>query len=452
MDPDVDLYRPLNLSFSRKTMDGPILEKKERSDNRQSTHSTSRMRRKSRVKRMPQKDYEQPINTISDVWADEGMNDLNAYEQDIFVNAEEQYAGVVEHLSYRSEDLKKSLRKIYLRLYDPREKKEFRLRDFVKEMPKPETLGPFPKEIGLSYCLEQLARISVHESHKMFAACKGNVLEVYEFDGFTKVFEIGFDSDVRAARFAQDGLICVLVGDSVYFVSTGHGLSGIEMIADAFSVVELKLRKRCIGGWDEQLCACAVLKSSKKVNSMEVHQNGRYLGTVSGKEIMVCDLANWKAMKVCLDKGKTPLKMRFHRTLSRIIVSTTNSIVVYDLVSRKTVCEGVGMSFVLDFCIVNDSVVALVNNLSKVVLYDHVRNEIARTMAQEEIGIEVVHHRRYNLMCVSYPSETIVFYNDVSNDLVVPLHRIRGKYRDLAFHPILPWLYGVTGETLHVFT
>ncbi|KAM0671441.1 hypothetical protein CWI42_021030 [Ordospora colligata] len=452
MDPDVDLYRPLNLSFSRKTMNGPILEKKERKDKSQSTYYTPRILRKSIRQYIPQKDCEQLVNTILDVWEDEGMDDLNAYEQDIFVNTEEQYTGAVEKLSYRTEDLKKSLRRIYLRLYDPREKKEFKLKDFVKEMPKPETLGPFPKEIGLSYCFDHPVRINVHESHRMFASCKGRVLEVYEFDGFVKVVEIVFDSDVRAARFAIDGLICVLVGDSAYIVSLEYEITNTEMIADAFSLVEMKQRKRSINGWDEQLCTCAVLKSSKKVNNIEVHQNGKYLGVVSGKEITVCDLTKWKAMKICLDRGKTPLKMRFHRTLSRIIVSTTNSIIVYDLVTRKTVCEGVGMSFVFDFCLVNENVVALVNNLNKVVLYDHVRNEILRTMVQEQIGIEVAHHRKYNLMCVSYPTEMIVFYNDISNDLVVPLHRISGKYRDLAFHPVLPWLYGISGKMLYVFT
>lgn len=444
MDPDVDLYRPLNLSFSRKTM-GEGMETRK-------AVAAPRPAQK-RVRKRPCAERKEAVradkNEIVDLWADEGMEALECYEQDVFVKAGEPYSGPVEQLAYKREDLEKGLRKMYLRLYEPREGKSYKLRDLVGELPKAESLRPFPEEVGLSFGFSEPVRVGISPDFKTFGAGEGRRLGVYEFRGFVKLRHVLFGSEVRKVVFTRAGSVCVLLaGDVICVVDDVFAEAALEGQGPFFRE-EFPAWSR--GQESGASCVCTVIRGQGRINDMDVHSGGRYVSVVCGKKVMVYDLEK-RSMAEVRVKGATPLKAKIHESLETMLVSTTNSLVVYDLVSKKVVREAKELSFVLDFCSAKDGVAVVVNNLSKVVLYDLSRGCVLRTMLQEDVGVEVVRHGRYNLMCVVYSKEMVVFYNDMGRGLVVPVRRIAGRFRDVVFDARLPWLYAASGSKLHVFT
>ncbi|KAG5859550.1 hypothetical protein KMI_06g10760 [Encephalitozoon hellem] len=448
MDPDVDLYRPLNLSFSRKTMDEGM-ETRRRVAAPQGRKRPKKERQRSGRKVPESRDR----NEIVDIWEEEGLEDLNDYEQDIFVKVGDAYTGPVEKLEYRKEDLQSDLRRVYLRLYEPREGKSYRLKDLIKELPRPETLRPFPEEIGLSFKFERLGPVGISQDFKMFGVGEGNKLCIYEFRSFLKVKHVVFDSEIRKIMFAKGETICVLLANSTICIVNDVFGGELPDGQKSFFYQEFPVWSRK-GPEEDSVssCTCTVIRIEGKINDMDAHHDGRYVNVVCGKKAMVYDLKERKGLEILRVRGVAPLKAKFHKSLDTVIISTTSSLIVYDLVSKKIVREAKEFSFVLDFFSISDDVVVLVNNLNKIILYDWTNNSVKRSMLQEDVGMEVVQHRRFNLMCVSYPTEMIVFYNDVRNDLVVPVKRIPGKYRNVLFHPHLPWLYGASGNKVCVFT
>ncbi|AFN82573.1 hypothetical protein EROM_020980 [Encephalitozoon romaleae SJ-2008] len=449
MDPDVDLYRPLNLSFSRKTMDEGI-ETRRKTPAPQSRRWPKRKIRNGRRKVIEERNK----NEIVDIWEEEGLEELNDYEQDMFVKAGEAYAGPVEHLEYRREDLEGDLRRIYLRLYEPREGKSYKLRDLIKDLPRAETLKPFPEEIGLSFRFEKLGAVGISQDFKKFGVGEENKLCVYEFKGFVKVKHVIFDSEIRKIMFTKGETICILLANNTICIVNDTFAEGFSDGQRSFLRKEFVMwsRKETEEGVKSSSCMCTVIKTDGKINDVEAHCDGRYISVVYGKKVMVYDLKEKKELEVLRVRGTVPLKARFHRSLDTMVISTASSLIVYDLVSRKIAREAKEFSFVLDFFSISDNIVVLVNNLKKIILYDWANNVVKRTMLQEDVGMEVIQHRRFNLMCVAYPMEMIVFYNDVGNDLVVPVKRIPGRYRNILFHPHLPWVYGANGNKVCVFT
>ncbi|ADM11100.1 uncharacterized protein Eint_021030 [Encephalitozoon intestinalis ATCC 50506] len=448
MDPDVDLYRPLNLSFSRKTMNEGMETRKKVVVPR----AGGRPKKKERSIRKEVKKRDK--NEIVDIWEEEGLEELNSYEQDMVVKVGDAYTGAVEALRYGREDLEGSLRRIYLRLYEPRDGKNYRLRDLIKELPKTETLRPFPEEIGLSFKFSKAIRVGISQDFKKFGVGEGRKLGIYEFKNFVKLRHILFDSEIRKIMFARNGSICTLLADNTICVVDDIYGGDAESSKESFISKEFPAwsRKEAEEGAERNAFVCTVINPEGKINDIEAHEDGKHIIAVCGKKIMVYNLKERIGREVLRVRGATPLKAKFHRSLSTMIVSTTNSLIIYDLVSKEIVREAKEFSFVLDFFSVEESKVAVVNNTNKIILYDWLKNNVQRTMLQEDVGMEVVQHGRLNLMCVAYPTEMVVFYNDVTNDLVVPVKRIPGRYRDISFHPHLPWLYGVGGNRLDVFT
>lgn len=449
MDPDVDLYRPLNLSFSRKTMDEGIETR------RRIMAPQDRRRAKRKVKSGRRNTTEErDKNGIVDIWEEEGLEDLNGYEQDIFVKAGEAYAGPVEHLEYRREDLEGDLRRIYLRLYEPREGKSYKLRDLVKELPRAETLRPFPEEIGLFFRFEKLGPVGISQDFKKFGVGEENKLIIYEFKGFVKVKHVIFDSEIRKIMFTKEEAICILLANNTICIVNDTFAGEFSDGQKSFLCKEFAMwSRKGIEETDKSSSSmCTVIRTDGKINDIEAHCDGRYISAVHGKKVMVYDLKEKKEREILRVRGTVPLKAKFHRSLDTMIISTASSLIVYDLVSRKIVREVKEFSFVLDFFSISDNIIVLVNNLNKIILYDWANNIVKRTMLQEDVGMEVVQHRRFNLMCVVYPTEMIVFYNDVGNDLVVPVKRIPGRHRNILFHPHLPWVYGANGNKVCVFT
>lgn len=431
MDGDVDLCRPLNLSFSRLPMDAlPVREKR---------HVPAAKR----IKWTPRVVEKRSRNEIVDVWEDT-LDDMRAYEQDVFVKVGDAYSGSVEALRYGKEDLAKALRSVYLRQYEPREKKQYRLKDLVKDLPDPETLRPFPEEIGLQFKFGGSVRTGFSADFQRLGAAEGRVLGIYQVSDFLRLKTVEFDEEIGGVAFTKDGSVCVLIGSRICVVDDVLG-----GVSDVFGMQDFETWERGCGGL---LRAHTVILAEGKINHMEVHPNGRYVGAVCGKNVFLFNLAERSRMRVVATKGAVPLKVRFHRSLPKVIVSTSNSIIVHGIGERRSVCDTKEFSFVLDFCSVTDDVVAIANNTSKIILFDHSRGVVLRTMQQEDVVTEIVQHRRYSLMCAVSPRGMTVFHNSIGSGLVVPVKTIAGRFRCVAFHPELPWLYAVQGSRLVVFT
>lgn len=441
MDQDVDLYRPLNLKFSRKTMSEglPVRKKKDVSLEVQE-------KLVKRYKNIGKRKEISSKNEIVDLWEDEGLDDLDKYEQDMFMKIGEAYSGAVEELRYSKEDLAKSIRREYLRVYEPREKKLYRLKELIKEMPRPETLKPFPEEVGMYFEFDEPIKVGISKDFRKFAVASGGLLSIYEFKNFLKMKTVTFDDEVAKIMFTRDDSICVLLRDRICVVDDMYnGTSSCNL--GSFYHQEFPTWSR-----SNENASCTVIGVNGKISNMQVHHNAKYIGIVCGKTILLCDLESRSMLKVVTTKNVVPLKIEFHRVLSRMLVSTSNSLMIYDIVEKKTVCETKDFSFILDFMSITDNVVLITNNLNRIILFDHSRNMILRSMAQDNVVAEVMQHRRYNLMCAVSSNELFIFHNNLADNLIVPLKRIPGKYRCIAFHPELPWLYAVKGRRLLVFT
>ncbi|KMV66625.1 hypothetical protein M970_021030 [Encephalitozoon cuniculi EcunIII-L] len=446
MDPDVDLYRPLNLSFSRKTMNEGIEIRK-----RVAPPRTAERSRRKRWSARKETAKEENKNEIGDVWEGEGLDDLNSYEQDMLVKVEEEYSGPVELLRYGREDLERSMRRMYLRLYEPRDGKDYRLKDLIRELPKAETLRPFPEEIGLLFKFEESIRVGISQDFRIAGVGEGRKMGVYELRGFVKLRHVLFDSEIRKIMFTRGGSICVLLASNA--VCVVDDVFGEEYPAqEPFFRREFPMWSREDLDQGSRSCVCTVIKADKKMNDMEAHRDGRYISVVCGKRIVVYDLKKRSVLEALRLKGTTPLRAKFQGSSHTMVISTANSLIIYDFSSRRVMKEAKEFSFILDFFSISDDKIVLLNNLNKIIVYDCSRNVVQRTMLQEDVGTEVVQHGRLNLMCVAYPTEMVIFYNNVDTDLVVPVKRIPGRYRNILFHPQLPWLYAANGSELRVFT
>lgn len=457
MDPDVDLYRPLNLSFSRKTMTSGLPIREKRDISLEVQEKLVKRYRNSVARR-----EEQSKNEIVDVWESETLEDLDKYDQDMFVKIDESYSGCVEELEYGESDLARGLRRTYLRLYEPRERKTYRLKDLMKELPKPEELRPFPEEVGLWFEFEEAVRMGISPDFQRFAAGCGALVRIYEFKNFVKVKSVTFDEEVRKVVFTKDEAVCVMLKDRVCVVGDVYsGVSSCEFGTfgyEEFVTWERRpLEDEGPQGLErsqgvEARIPHTVIRTCGKINGIEVHGNGKYIGAVCGKTVVLYDLENRSAVKVVTTRNVIPLKVRFHRTRPMVMISTSNSLMVHDLVGKKTVCEMKESSFVLDFFNVTEDTVLVANNLKRIMLFDHSRNVVVRTMVQEDMVSEVIQHGRYNLMCAVSSREMTIFYHSVGENMVVPVKRIAGRYRQVRFHPLLPWLYATQGRRVVVFT
>ncbi|KAF9764425.1 hypothetical protein NGRA_0577 [Nosema granulosis] len=439
LDETVDMYRPYSTNFTLDTMDKPLKEYRCIDKSESCLRREKRNFIKKNKDRVTKEYKHKEINNITDIWQDDDLETLNNYEQNILLDIKEQYQGGVDDLKLEKNVLDKELRKIYLKQYLPRERKQYKVTDIIKESPKPESLKPYPTEVAKYWKIETNKDAVVSNDGTMLIIVNNNILEVREINSVL-IFKLIFNNKIENPKFGYK--------KGIYFVSCGklfvleekdyltnslksvdYSTFGVPEVVSTNEISEFKIYKEI-----------NLVEASFKYKVKDYDWKNDLVGCIVGRNLVMINFRERRSTSMYKIEGGTPHTIMFHPTYTHALISTSNSLVVYDIHKKAELVNSKLFSYVVSAKFKKD-VIYVVNNTGIVYIFDYIRNMILHTMYQDQEILSVDVHQKYNLLSLSTKKELVVFYIDISKLQFVVVKRIGGLQSSLSFDGVCPWLY-----------
>lgn len=402
LDPTFKKSRQLNLAFSSVPIDP--LPKKTVADNAVLfVEKARRYYAKHPVKERKPDDR----NKVVDVWEDDTLETLRDYRQEWVYSIKEPYDKPIEECVFSREHLKEELRRVFLHHYRPRELKERRIEELLPKLPDKSELRPYPEEMGREWRIPGKKYIT---SAFLCAVEEGSLA----------VWDLAF-------------------GKKVHCITVDEPINGV--FADGREIVFATDKKlfRVVDG-------AAVLLHESKTRIKDVSVDDGYVAVLAGKGVRVYDLATMECMKSMAIKYESPHRVSISNGV--VYVSTANGLVMEaeERVDVKT------LNYVIDFAVKGRSIY-VINNLNRLIVMSRDGEKecsIKKNIVQHEMGREVRVHKILNLFAILF-SDEIGIYKAVGNEFV-PAHVIPGRFKTIAWHDKLPWLYAGKSSKVVLYT
>jgi ribosome biogenesis protein ERB1 len=445
LDESVDMYRPYNTKFTLDTMSNPLRDYKVIEKSEQTLRKEKRNFIKKNKDRVTKKPKDLNLNKIEDIWEDDNLESLRNYEQNILLDIKDQYDKPVDDLKLNKSMLNNELRNIYLKQYLPRERKQYRIGDIIKEMPKIETLKPYPTE---QCCYWKVDSKKPTVFNNRFIFIDNNILEVTDLN-LISLFKFKSTNPIDKAIFGYNNELLFLSNGQLFQIEEKDYIKDDFVYIDSLNNPNI-VQSNEICDFVQYDSLLMVSFKKYKIKDFDSNKNG-YIGCLVGRNLVIIKFNEFKSTSIYKIEGGTPRSIQFHPTYTHCAISTTNSIIVYDILSKKVIVDSKLFSFVVNMIFKKD-LIYIANNNNQIYIFDYNRNLILHTMYQDQQILSMDVHSNYNLLTLSTDKELIIFYCNVIRQQFVVVKRINGVHESLKFHKECPWVYGQLGNELMMYT
>lgn len=447
LDETVDMYRPYSTKFTLDTAEQPLKEYKAIEKSESTLRKEKRNFIKKNKDRVTKQHIPRDINRISDIWEDDNLESLGTTDQNILLDIKDQYEGSVDDLKLEKNMLEKELRRIYLMQYLPRERKQFRVTDIIKEAPKPESLKPYPTDVALHWDFGK-GKCVINRDGSLMMKIQENTLEIYESNSVL-IFRFSFFERISQAKFG--------FSNEIYFISNGKLYLIEEKDFSKYAVELNSIEDSEVVGSND----ISEFRKYKDIDLVEVSFKAKVkdfdvsfneiVGCIVGKNLVIINFKDLKSTSLYKVEGGSPHTLMFHKTYTHVLICTSNSVIVYDVHKKAEVINSKLFSYVVTAEFKKD-IIYVTNNTGIVYIYDYIRNMILHTMSQEQDILSMDIHQRFNLLSLSTRKELVIFYCDTIKQQFVVVKRICGLQDSLKFHDVCPWLFSRVGGELVMYS
>lgn len=409
---ELDLYMPLNTAFSRETRDDALNAKINKRSNREQTENF--------VKRMKKYEKKMPVNVneITNIWDD-------------MLDAKHSVEIELKPLSCKYNEIqvdeKTFMRKIEDEYFcEPVVK--HKIENILPQMPR-QQMSETVSELAMYYKFTDTVRyFAYYNSKDKFCVVFENKCAVYEFANKRLIAE--FDT--------QNKIVKVLCNDTCTIIAHGKCVTMLYYRDQKFEIDENKY---------------VTHEHSKKHITIEhkdtikdITCNSDLLCVISGRNILIHDIANYKTVQPLRLKTEIPIKIKTRN--NELLITTCNAFYIYNLKEKAYTLKMSSLfTFPHAFDFVNDYLF-IVDKQSRITILKD--NKLIKMMEQQDDIKNIVVHRELNQFVVLYKEKYCIFgYDEYGTKL---LKAVEIKTRKIMYHENLNWIYMCKNNQLQIYT
>lgn len=383
------------------------------------------------------------------------------------------YSNFIEEFLERCLDLYLCPRKRHMRVnVDPN--------DLIPHLPKPKELRPFPSALAIVYTgHEKLVRsISVEPSGQfLVSGSDDETVKIWEILTGRCMHTINLGEPIKQVAWCPNqalSLILVSAGSKVYIINTRLGDKVVISNTDTiFSSFEEDTSNKVVS-WtlpsekQKTLGVKLIISHSNEVKQLIWHAKGDYFSSVAcnagSRSVIIHQLSKFQSQNPFKILKGDVQRVMFHPLRPIFFVATQKHIKVYNLIKQEKSKTLIGNCQWISSLAVHpqgDNVIAGCYD-RKLIWFDlELSTKPYKTMRLHTKALrQVCFHKRYPLFASTSDDGSVIIchgmvYSDLlQNPSITPVKILKGHGMslDLCFHPLRPWVFSSSDNTIRLYS
>lgn len=364
-------------------------------------------------------------NAIVDAWENDTRETLQSYVQEWVYSIKDQYNMPIEQCAFTREHLETELRRVFLQQFRPREVKDKSISQLLPKIPDAAELRPFPEQTAKTWRVE--GKKYLHQT--WMCSVVDNTLSIVDLL-FNKSFgTCDLKESICAIRFDENSTVYASTTNTIYRIDAAKNKPNTKSndaaspAVPSLTCTPISESKQLIRDFYVSNGAIAIL-TSKVVNLYRI--NGE---TLSHEKKFVAKYENPHRVKI------------FN---GAVHVSTANGL----LIEAEAHGDVKSLNYVIDFACKNDKLY-VINNLNRLIVIAG-DGCIKKNIVQPQMGKVIKVHAILNMLAIMF-SEEIGIYKYVDGEYV-PVNTLTGRFKNIEWHPTMPWLYAGKNSKAVLYT